>query len=95
MALVMTVDYEWFKERAAFFYGLTLVILSLLFIVGLANGRDRISFDFGPFNFQPAEMAKFTTLLVLCRIPRRRTQRRGQLRAVPRRTAARRRARRC
>ncbi len=65
MFAVMSVDYEWLKERATFFYGLTLVILSLLFIVGQINGRDRISFDFGPFNFQPAEMAKFTTLLVL------------------------------
>ena len=65
MFAVMSVDYEWLKERATFFYGLTLVILSLLFIVGLVNDHDRISFDFGPFNFQPAEMAKFTTLLVL------------------------------
>jgi rod shape determining protein RodA len=65
MFAVMSVDYEWLKERAAFFYGLTLVILTLLFIVGQVNGRDRISFDFGPFNFQPAELAKFTTLLVL------------------------------
>jgi len=65
MFAVMSVDYEWLKERATFFYGLTLVILSLLFIIGLVNDRDRISFDFGPFNFQPAEMAKFTTLLVL------------------------------
>ena len=65
MFAVMSVDYEWLKERATFFYGLTLVILTLLFIVGQVNGRDRISFDFGPFNFQPAEMAKFTTLLVL------------------------------
>ena len=94
MFVVMSVDYEWLKERATFFYGLTLVILSLLFIVGLVNGRDRISFDFGPFNFQPAEMAKFTTLLRARRLPRRRAQRRGQLPPVPRRADARRRARR-
>ena len=30
MAFVMTVDYEWFKERAAFLYGLTIVLLVLL-----------------------------------------------------------------
>ena len=65
MVFVMSFDYEWWKERAAFLYGLTLVLLSLLFLVGIASGQDKISFDLGPFNFQPAEMAKFTTLLML------------------------------
>ena len=65
MFVVMSVDYEWWKDRARFLYGLTLVILSLLFLLGVASGEDRISFDLGPFNFQPAEMAKFTTLLML------------------------------
>ncbi|HEY3484963.1 MAG TPA: FtsW/RodA/SpoVE family cell cycle protein, partial [Ilumatobacteraceae bacterium] len=40
-------------------------LLALLFIVGQVTGQDRISFDLGPINLQPAEMAKFTTLLVL------------------------------
>jgi rod shape determining protein RodA len=65
MVVVMSVDYEWWKDRARFLYGLTLVILALLFLLGVASGEDRISFDLGPFNFQPAEMAKFTTLLML------------------------------
>jgi rod shape determining protein RodA len=66
MALVMTVDYEWFKERATLLYGGNLALLVLLLLMGLAQGDDRISFDFGPFNLQPAEMAKFTTLIALC-----------------------------
>jgi rod shape determining protein RodA len=65
MFIVMSVDYDWWKDKARFLYGLTLVILTLLFLVGIASGEDRISFDLGPFNFQPAEMAKFTTLLML------------------------------
>ncbi len=65
MVLVMSVDYEWWKERAAFLYGLTIVLLLLLFLLGIASGEDRISFDLGPFNMQPAELAKFTTLLML------------------------------
>jgi rod shape determining protein RodA len=65
MFAVMSVDYEWLKNRARFFYGLTLVVLAMLFMIGQVSGKDRISFDFGPFNFQPAELAKFTTLLVL------------------------------
>lgn len=66
MAAVMTVDYEWFKERAGLFYAATLALLVLILLLGFARGRDVISFDFGPINVQPAEIAKFTTLLALC-----------------------------
>jgi len=37
----------------------------LLLLIGLAQGADRISFDFGPFNLQPAEVAKFSTMAML------------------------------
>jgi rod shape determining protein RodA len=66
MLAVMSVDYEWFKERAALLYGATIALLVLLILMGVAQGLDRISFDLGPINFQPAEMAKFTTLIALC-----------------------------
>jgi rod shape determining protein RodA len=65
MFVVMSIDYEWWKERARFLYGLTLVLLVLLITLGVASGQDLISFDLGPLNFQPAELAKFTTLLML------------------------------
>jgi rod shape determining protein RodA len=65
MVTVMSIDYQWFRERAAFLYGLTIVLLTLLILMGIAQGLDRISFDLGPLNFQPAELAKLTTLLVL------------------------------
>ncbi|HEY5663669.1 MAG TPA: FtsW/RodA/SpoVE family cell cycle protein [Ilumatobacter sp.] len=65
MLAVMAVDYQWFRERAAFLYGLTATLLALLVLMGLAQGTSRISFDFGSFNLQPAEMAKFTTLIAL------------------------------
>ncbi len=65
MAIVMAFDYEFWKERARFLYGITMVILLLLILLGIAGGQDRISFDLGPFNVQPAELAKFTVLLLL------------------------------
>jgi rod shape determining protein RodA len=65
MVTVMSIDYQWFRERAAFLYGLTIALLMLLILMGVAQGLDRISFDLGPINFQPAELAKLTTLLVL------------------------------
>ena len=36
MFAVMSVDYEWWKDRARFLYGLTLVILTFLFLLGIA-----------------------------------------------------------
>lgn len=66
MAAVMTVDYEWFKERAGLIYATTLALLVLILLLGFASGEDVISFDFGPVNLQPAEVAKFSTLLALC-----------------------------
>jgi rod shape determining protein RodA len=65
MFIVMSFDYQWWKERARFLYGLTLVLLALLLLLGVARGQSLITFELGPFNFQPAEMAKFTTLLML------------------------------
>lgn len=66
MVAVMSVDYEYFRERAALLYAGTIALLGLLLLLGLAQGQDRISFDLGPANVQPAELAKFTTLVALC-----------------------------
>lgn len=65
MMVVMSIDYEWFKERAYLMYGATLALLTLLLIVGRVSRQDMITFSLGPINFQPAELAKFTTLLAL------------------------------
>lgn len=65
MVGVMAVDYEFWKERARTLYIVAVVSLVFLFLLGVASGVDRISFDLGPINVQPAELAKFTTLLML------------------------------
>lgn len=65
MVAVMSVDYEFWKDRARSLYVITVVSLVFLFLLGVAAGEDRISFDLGPINVQPAELAKFTTLLML------------------------------
>lgn len=65
MAFVMSVDYESLKDRAVSIYVGTIAMLVLLLLLGLVQGQDRISFDFGPFNLQPAELAKFSTMLLL------------------------------
>jgi rod shape determining protein RodA len=65
MAVVMAVDYEFFKDHAALFYAITLALLVLLILMGIAARDSRIAFDLGPLNVQPAELAKFTTLIAL------------------------------
>lgn len=65
MAAVMAIDHDWFEERAAFLYGVTMVLLCLLLLVGFAGGANRITFNLGAINLQPAEIAKFTVLLAL------------------------------
>jgi rod shape determining protein RodA len=63
--LTMSFDYDWWKDRARFLYGLTLVALVLLQLLSRASGRDLITFELGPINIQPQEFAKITVLLAL------------------------------
>jgi cell division protein FtsW (lipid II flippase) len=57
MFIVMAFDYELWKDRSEYLYGVTLVLLTLLFLLGVAAGEHKISFVLGPFIFQPADLA--------------------------------------
>lgn len=68
MAAVMYWDYEWWRDRARFLYGISLVLLVLIVLMNLLNvrgGETVLSFDVGPINIQPAELTKYTVLLTL------------------------------
>jgi rod shape determining protein RodA len=65
MIVVMSIDYEWLRERARFLYGATIMFLVMVIIAGTVSGGARLSFNLGPLNFQPAEFAKVTVLLAL------------------------------
>ncbi len=65
MIVVMMVDYEMLRERARFFYGVSIMFLVLVIIAGTVSGGARLSFDVGPLNLQPAELSKATVLLAL------------------------------
>jgi rod shape determining protein RodA len=65
MAVVMAVDYDWFRQRAGSIYLATVGSLVLLLGLGKVSGRDLISFDIGPINIQPAEIAKVAVLVAL------------------------------
>jgi rod shape determining protein RodA len=65
MVVVMAVDYEMLRERARFFYGVTIMLLVLVILAGTVSGGARLSFDLGPLKLQPAELAKATVTLLL------------------------------
>ena len=65
MVVVMSIDYESLRERARFFYGVTIMFLVLVVVAGTVSGGARLSFDLGPIKLQPAEFAKVTVLLAL------------------------------
>ena len=82
MIVVMSFDYDWWRERARFLYGVTIMLLVLVILVGAISGGARLSFDLGPLKVQPAEFAKFTRLAGSRRIPRRGPNRHLELRPV-------------
>ncbi len=65
MFAVMSVDYERWREKARFLYGITIISLVLLKLMSQAAGRDLITFELGPVNVQPQEFAKLTVLIAL------------------------------
>jgi rod shape determining protein RodA len=65
MFVVMSIDYEFWKERARVLYGATIISLVLLKLMSQASGRDLITFELGPVNLQPQEFAKVTVMLAL------------------------------
>lgn len=65
MVMIMSIGHEWFRGRAIFLYGAVLVSLVLVLVAGAVRGGARLSFDFGFFSVQPAEVAKPVILLVI------------------------------
>ena len=65
LAVVMFVDYDWFRHRSWQLYAATVGALVLILAYGELSGSDTISFDVGPIRFQPAEFAKHTVLVAL------------------------------
>jgi rod shape determining protein RodA len=65
MVVVMAVDYDWWKQKARFIYGFTLMLLVMVIAAGAVSGGARLSFDVGPLKIQPAELAKVTVLLAM------------------------------
>jgi rod shape determining protein RodA len=56
-------------------YGLVMVALVVVLVIGVGKGAERRWFELGPLRFQPSELAKYAVILVLARyLARRKTK---------------------
>lgn len=64
---LMMVDYHRWLEGAYVLYGLNLVLLGVVLVAGETRGGAQRWLAAGPLTFQPSELAKLSTILVLAR----------------------------
>src|SRR5262245_12673734 len=60
-------DYRKWLRIAPFFYGFMLIMLVAVLIFGTVVNGAKAWINFGPFSFQPAELSKLATILMLAR----------------------------
>ncbi len=65
--LVLLVDMRFFMNTAYLIYGLSIVLLIAVLLVGTKVSGARSWFQLGGFSFQPSEIAKFATCLTLAK----------------------------
>ena len=67
-ALFITVfDYRFYRDFAYVFYGISLVLLMVIWVYSTINPEVSRWIKLGPFFFQPAELAKITIILSLAK----------------------------
>jgi rod shape determining protein RodA len=65
--VILLLDSKFFTTFSPFFYGVTLLLLVLVLIVGRNVGGNQAWIPIGSFRLQPSEFAKFSTCLLLAR----------------------------
>jgi len=66
-SLILLMDGKFFNSIAPVFYGITLLLLVLVLIVGRNVGGNQAWIPIGSFRLQPSEFAKFSTCLLLAK----------------------------
>jgi len=75
MAAVTLVSQDTLEGLAPVLYGLAVVLLVAVLMIGVGKSGERRWFDLGPLRFQPSELAKYAVILVLARyLARRKTK---------------------
>lgn len=65
--VILLLDGKFFNSFSPIFYGITLLLLVLVLIVGRNVGGNQAWIPIGSFRLQPSEFAKFATCLLLAR----------------------------
>ncbi|WP_207424073.1 rod shape-determining protein RodA [Desertivirga brevis] len=66
-SLILLMDSKFFNSIAPVFYGITLLLLILVLIIGRNVGGNQAWIPIGSFRLQPSEFAKFSTCLLLAK----------------------------
>lgn len=66
-SLILLMDAKFFNSIAPVFYGVTLLLLVLVLVVGRNVGGNQAWIPIGSFRLQPSEFAKFSTCLLLAK----------------------------
>jgi len=67
MATALFVSQDTLEVLSPFIYGLAVVLLVGVLIVGVGKTGERRWFEFGPIRLQPSELAKYATVFLLAR----------------------------
>jgi len=65
--IISSVNYRWFLDATYFLYGLTVLLLFLVFVIGVVRLGAQRWLKFFWLNFQPSELAKLTVLIFLAK----------------------------
>lgn len=65
--VILLLDSKFFTSLSPVFYGITLILLVVVLIVGRNVGGNQAWIPIGSFRLQPSEFAKFATCLLLAR----------------------------
>ncbi|HEX8376486.1 MAG TPA: rod shape-determining protein RodA [Pedobacter sp.] len=66
-AVILLLDNKFFNAFSPIFYGITLILLVVVLIVGRNVGGNQAWIPIGSFRLQPSEFAKFSTCLLLAK----------------------------
>lgn len=67
MVAAFSIDYNYLKEITPIIYWINIIILLLLFALATATNNTVSWYKFGNIGFQPSELAKISTILMLSR----------------------------
>ena len=65
--LILLIDSKFFNVFSPIFYGITIILLIVVLVVGRNVGGNQAWIPLGSFRLQPSEFAKFATCLLLAR----------------------------